>query len=308
MTRRKAQPKQQPKQSGRQGSKQPQKPPKGAKARQAAAAKRNRQVGIGAIAAVAVVVVAIIVFSAKGTPSASPTPSADTAQVAKLVTTVPSTTLDQIGAGQGITEVQTLPSGTAPLTLGGKPEVFYLGAEYCPYCAAQRWPLVIALSRFGTFSGLGTTTSSSTDTAPNTPTLSFHGSTYTSSYLSLAAVETQTQAGKPLDTPTAAQQHLASTYDPPSQGSSGSPIPFLMIGNRYMQIGSSYLPTALAGMTSLQVATALSDPSAPTTKPIVAAANMFTAAFCQLTSDQPQNVCAAPGVRLAAAKLPSAGP
>ncbi len=305
MTRRKPQPKQQ---QPKQGGKQPQKPLKGAKARQAAAAKRNRQVGIAAIAAVAVVVVAIIVFSAKGTPSASPTPSGDAAQVAKLVTTVPSTTLDQIGAGQGITEVQTLPSGTASLTLDGKPEVFYLGAEYCPYCAAQRWPLVIALSRFGTFSGLGITTSSSTDTAPNTPTLSFHGSTYTSTYLSLAAVETQTRDGKPLETPTAAQQQLTSTYDPPSQGSSGSSIPFLMIGNRYMQIGSSFLPTTLAGMTALDVATALSDPSAPTTKPIAAAANMFTAALCQLTTNQPTNVCAAPGVRLAAGKLPSAGP
>ena len=35
------------------------------------------------------------------------------------------------------------------------PEVLYLGAEYCPYCAAQRWTTIIALSRFGTWSGLG---------------------------------------------------------------------------------------------------------------------------------------------------------
>ena len=35
-----------------------------------------------------------------------------------------------------------------------KPELLYIGAEYCPYCAASRWPLIIALSRFGTFKGL----------------------------------------------------------------------------------------------------------------------------------------------------------
>ena len=32
----------------------------------------------------------------------------------------------------------------------GSPELFYYGAEYCPYCAAERWSVVIALSRFGT--------------------------------------------------------------------------------------------------------------------------------------------------------------
>ena len=35
------------------------------------------------------------------------------------------------------------------------PEILYMGAEYCPYCAAQRWSTIIALSRFGKFSGLG---------------------------------------------------------------------------------------------------------------------------------------------------------
>jgi hypothetical protein len=32
--------------------------------------------------------------------------------------------------------------------------MLYIGAEYCPYCAAERWPLVMALSKFGTFSNL----------------------------------------------------------------------------------------------------------------------------------------------------------
>ena len=43
-----------------------------------------------------------------------------------------------------------------------------MGAEYCPYCAAQRWAMIVALSRFGTFSGL-TTVHSASATSIQTP-------------------------------------------------------------------------------------------------------------------------------------------
>jgi len=33
--------------------------------------------------------------------------------------------------------------------------VVYIGAEYCPYCAVERWPLIVALNRFGTLTNLG---------------------------------------------------------------------------------------------------------------------------------------------------------
>ena len=35
------------------------------------------------------------------------------------------------------------------LTSNGKPEMLYIGAEFCPYCAASRWSMALALSRFG---------------------------------------------------------------------------------------------------------------------------------------------------------------
>jgi hypothetical protein len=42
--------------------------------------------------------------------------------------------------------------------------VVFVGAEYCPYCASERWPLVMALSKFGTFfEGLRGSMSSTTD-------------------------------------------------------------------------------------------------------------------------------------------------
>jgi len=42
--------------------------------------------------------------------------------------------------------------------------------------------MIIALSRFGTFSGLSTTHSSTTDEYPGTPTFTFYGSSYRSKY------------------------------------------------------------------------------------------------------------------------------
>ena len=71
--------------------------------------------------------------------------------------------------------------------------MLFIGSEYCPFCAAQRWAMVNAFSRFGTFTGLTTTHSSSTDADPNTPTLTFYGSKYTSNYISLTTVETAAQ-------------------------------------------------------------------------------------------------------------------
>ena len=47
---------------------------------------------------------------------------------------------------------------------GGRlPVVFFYGAEFAPYAAAERWPLILALSRFGTFNQLGLMQSSSDD-------------------------------------------------------------------------------------------------------------------------------------------------
>jgi hypothetical protein len=37
-----------------------------------------------------------------------------------------------------------------PQVRGGHPLTVFVGAQYCPYCASMRWPLVEALNRFGT--------------------------------------------------------------------------------------------------------------------------------------------------------------
>jgi hypothetical protein len=41
------------------------------------------------------------------------------------------------------------------LTIGGKPAIVFVSKESCPFCAAERWPLAVALAHFGTWSQLG---------------------------------------------------------------------------------------------------------------------------------------------------------
>ncbi len=200
-------------------------------------------------------------------------------------------TITEVGKGS----VTTLPTAiTAPaLTKDGKPLVLYIGAEFCPFCAAQRWPMVQALSRFGTFTGLTLTHSSADDVYPNTPTFTFHGATFTSSEFAFQGVETQTVDKKPLDQLTSDQETLLKTYDAPPYfaASAAGSIPFIDFGGSYLSQGALYSPQVLAGMTPDEVAAALSDPSSPVTQGIVGAANVITATICILTDDQPSNVC-----------------
>src|SRR6267143_6411690 len=64
------------------------------------------------------------------------------------------TALNQVGPGvQSATSPHSVSSST-PLILNGKPEVLYVGAEYCPFCAAERWSMIVALDKFGTFTGI----------------------------------------------------------------------------------------------------------------------------------------------------------
>jgi hypothetical protein len=186
--------------------------------------------------------------------------------------------------------------------------VLYVGAEYCPYCAAERWAMVVALSRFGTFSGLGQTASAANDVFPSTPTLSFHGSSFRSSTVAFSGVETQSNEvvnGQyaPLDKLSAADEQLFSTYDSPPYVDDAGSIPFVDIGGKYLISGSTFSPQVLKGKTHQQVAAALSDPSSDIAQAVDGAANLITAAVCATTANTPAPVCASAGVQAAAKRL-----
>jgi len=246
---------------------------------------------LAVVAGIALLVGAFLLIRWYTTPVPPPPLNVDaTQQVVAAITSIPASELDAVGKGSANNVIKPV-SGSALTGPTGHPEVFYLGAEYCPYCAAERWPLIIALSRFGSFTGLKTATSSSSDVYPNTPTFTFHGATYTSQYVDFVSVETTDRDRNPLESPTAAQQALVNQYD-----TSGS-IPFVDFGNRYAFSGAMYLPDVLSGMSWQAVADTLLQPDSNQAKAILGSANLITAAVCRLTSDQPASVCSSATVQ-----------
>ena len=292
------------------------------------AQRRRIYLAGGSILVVAIVVIALVLVKLNsGTPAAltAPTGTALT-NVIDQVTGVPASTTDTVADG-GVQKGLFVPASSsdistvatdlgsyfatvngAPLTASGKPEVLYLGAEYCPYCAAQRWAMINSLSRFGTFTGLTTTHSASGDTDPNTPTFTFYGSKYTSSYITFTPVEqytnqidSSTNYYKVLQTPTAAQQALVKAWDP-----NGGAIPFMDIAGKYVQVGnlSPLSPTLLAGKSWAQVSAAMNDPSSALGKAIIGNANYMTAAICTTLGNKPASACT-PAIQKLEANLAS---
>jgi hypothetical protein len=179
--------------------------------------------------------------------------------------------------------------------------MLYIGAEFCPYCAAERWAMAVALSRFGTFSPLHGIHSSTTDTDPNTPTLTFYKSTYTSNYLTFTPVENETVGKTLLQQTTTAQQSLWQKYD---SGPNGLGYPFIDLGNQYVITGPTFDPGVLAGLTWDQVAADLhNNPSSSVAQSADGAANLITAAICKMTNGQPGSVCSSSAVVKASGSL-----
>jgi len=269
--------------------------------------QRNRWLVAGAPIAAVIIAVTVLVAVKLGSdsgPKSGARAEAAAAAVVQAVTGVPASALDAVGVGTS-TQLPTAIDGPA-LTADGKPRVLYVGAEYCPFCAAERWPMIVALARFGTWQGLGQTTSAGApEVYPDTATLTFHGATFRSDLLAFTGVETESNQvvdGRygQLDTLSAADAALLRAHDP-----SGS-IPFVDIGGKWAITGATYAPAVLAGKTHAQIAAALADPGSDIARGVNGAANVITAALCELTGGQPSAVCTSAGVRAAAGALAGA--
>jgi hypothetical protein len=271
---------------------------------------RRRALWTGAAVVVVIAIVVAFVAIKLSTNNNSPSTSAGgvtgtvlPASVQNDIKTVPASALDKVGIGQ-ILSYNPSPLeaiSNTPLKASGKPEMLFIGAEFCPFCAAERWAIAVALSRFGHFTtpfrGIH---SSSTDTDPNTPTLTFYKSNYTSPYLTFTPVENENDSRGALQNTTSAQQALWEKYDSSSEGVG---YPFIDFGNKYILKDPTYDPGVLAGMTWAQVATALHNPSSTVAQNALGAANLMTAAICKMTGGQPGSVCNASGVVAASAHL-----
>ncbi len=275
---------------------------------------RTARFAWGAVAIILVAVIVLVTYALT-----DPKPRYQTVQrtpVAPGVVTelakVPTSVFDTVGvtAPDSPLVAPEVLSGQPTLREAGKPEVLYVGAEYCPFCAAERWPLIVALSRFGHFTGLKDMQSAPLSVFPGIQTFSFVGSTYTSRYLAFSGVELYSDAVNAQGLFTriatlAPVQALAVAHYGQHPGTSASPgtFPFVDIGNRMVTSTSGFSPAVLVKQSQADIAAGLDQADQPTTQAVIASANQLTAGVCAVTAQQPAAVCTSKGVREAADSL-----
>jgi thiol-disulfide isomerase/thioredoxin len=252
---------------------------------------------------VVAVVVILLVYLTRGSSSTGPgagktpvfmsLPASALSQLAavpdSVLNAVPDSEFAQINPPRKISGSQ--------LREAGKPEILYIGAEWCPYCAAERWPLALALAKFGTLSNVKQGYSAGApEVYPHTPTLSFDGTTYTSQYVSFVPVENQNIDRKVIHQVSTEQMQLWNRYD------NGQPaFPFIDIANRF-KVDTQYNPQVLSGYTPTQVISSLQSPGSTLARTIAAAADEIIAAICETTASKAP-VCSLDGVKRASAHL-----
>jgi len=268
-----------------------------------------------AFAAVGVVVVIILGFViyqvTKGgtttSTSIGPTETPIDGSVLTAVTTSPFSVANAVGVPPSVFPPKVA-KNQPTLMIDGKPGVVYIGALFCPYCAAERWAIVIGLSPFGRWSGLNETTSSPYDADPSTATFAFDHATFTSGYITFAPREAESNDTTALGTRqkyqplTAQESDLWSKYES-YFGEAGEGFPFLDIGNQVFVLTPSYDPQVLAGLTQAQIAQKLTNPNDPVTQAIMGTVNYIRAGVCHITGQQPSNVCSQSGVTAATKAL-----
>lgn len=161
----------------------------------------------------------------------------------------------------------------------GKPEVLYIGGDYCPYCAVTRWGLIIALMRLGNFTGLEYMQSSPTDYAADTSTFSFENSSYRSSLLHFDGLELTDRNGANITDAnfTALEQQAYARY------TSGG-IPFIDFANVSIQDGAIVSPIYIHSYSWQQIISNLSSQNSPISQAVIGSADVFTAYICESNS------------------------
>ena len=290
-------------------------------------ASRSAVLAWVAVVVILVGVVGLVVyaFSHAATPATVAQTARTSPAVLAAVSSVPQATFDEVGVtvpGAQLTPPEVL-SGQPPLSSGGKPEVLAVGAEFCPFCAAERWPLVVALARFGRFSVLHDATSSEQSVFPGTPSFSFAGVRYASPYVAFTGVELYSdQVGADgtfirIATLTPAQAALIARVAAGGGTSAGGTAPFVDVADRLVTTTSAFSPALLAGQSQAQIAGTVDSPAAPTAatgnasatvapptgQAVVAAANQLSAGICAADGQRPSAVCRSKGVRAADVSL-----
>ena len=279
---------------------------------------RPARLAWGAVVVILLGVVGLVTYALThvSSPTAPALPAVTSPAVLATLSSVPTSTFDDVGAtapGTVLTPPTVL-TGQPPLSVDGKPDVLFVGAEYCPFCAAERWPLVVALARFGRFTALHDAVSSAQTVFPSTSTFSFVGVAYTSRWVTLTGVELFSDQTGPdgafrrLARLTPAQAAVVARTAPSAGGLSAGGTPFLDVAGRLATTTSGFSPALLAGQSQAQIADAAASPTPaaaangtgtttpPTGQAVLAVANQLSAGICAATGQQPASVCLSKGV------------
>jgi len=273
---------------------------------------RTARFAWGAVAVILLGVIVLLVYALTGTPvTVQVVHRSPVAQgTLRALADIPASSFDTVGIsapGTGLTS-PTVRTGQPPLTDDGKTEVLFVGSEFCPYCAAERWPLVVALSRFGRFRALDQTQSSPNAVFPDLQTFTFVGNRYSSSYVAFTAVELYSNVPAPdggftrIATLSPAQQALVDRYQTdlgPAGGAAVRTYPFVDIGNVMTTSTAGFSPAVLQQQSQSSMLAGLFDPSGSAARATLAAANQLTAGICAATGELPIPVCTSSGVRAA---------
>jgi hypothetical protein len=257
--------------------------------------RRYLSLGIPVLTVAILGVYVLVWFVGNANPALQASPADQ--QVVEQVTSIPPSIWQRVGTDDRSNP--WYPVGGQPALNGpnGHPEFFYVGGEFCEFCATERWAILNALSRFGSFSHLSQLRSYDDQLA----TFSFYQSTYTSPYVDFVPVEHVGNTKDILQQFVTLQpfqdnqqqlynRYASTTYLPTGQG-----LPFIDLNNQYL-LGEGIEPAVLqnAGGEPLswqQVAEALQTPSSPVAQHILGMANWLTASTCLVTNQQPGSVC-----------------
>jgi hypothetical protein len=159
---------------------------------------------------------------------------------------------------------------------GGKSLVFFMGAGFCPYCAAERWAIVNALSKFGTWEGIVEDKSAGHDEKYlNVPTLNFVRARFTSDHVEFVGRETSDRNFEPLQELDDSDYSIIDTFNPDQL------IPFLLINGQFVQVGSGYSPRLLEGLDHAKIRGELDNPNSKTGMAMQQEIDNITALVCK---------------------------
>jgi Domain of unknown function (DUF929) len=271
---------------------------------------RNRTIRF-AWAAVVVIIVGVVglVVYALTRPTVTPqtvTRSLTAPGVVSSLAKVPTKVFDTVGISSPLAVLQppSIVTSQPALASGGKPEVLFVGAEFCPFCGSERWPLIVALSRFGHFENLANMQSSANSVFPSLQTFTFYGTGYVSPYVTFNGIELYSATTNAHGVYTRiARLSPAEAAVVARYGKAGRTQPFVDIDNETVATTSGFSPAVLVGQSQGQIAGDVSQPTTATGQAIVATANYLTAGICQATHQRPASVCSSKGVRAAATAL-----